>query len=426
MSAKHVLTDVTVEENSLVDRPANQRTFLVKKRSAADGDGYLNPILKEDLEQERAQSAAKPEAEKDMKKNDTTAAAAAEFASLVEAAVKSTPTAPTTVVVVATPPAVVKTETPVAAAPAAEKTEPTATAAPAAPAVEKTEPTATAATPAPAVEKTETAKVTPEAAPTAAETTKADAPTTETQAAPAKKSEDGDDKITIQPALKGALEAGLRSIGELADKALKTLAGAQADLAGISWTPWDIRCHIQQIDDLADRMLDDYEGGFGGSAWVADAILAGGAADGVSKAGAAMAAARRKKFVAAHGDMGSAFKGLKKAHDAMGALLKEVAGKEEEKTEKAEEAPAPVQTAPAAVAKSEKDISEVADLQKQVAELRKELAAQTAVLAKARLPQQSNVIPVEKSDRGNDTMNRDVVWPDDMGANNRQSRPGRF
>lgn len=418
--AKHTLTDVTVEENSLVDRPANQRTFLVRKRSAADGDGYLNPILKEDLEQEKAAKAeavTNPESEKDMKKNDATATAAAEFANLVEAAVKSgSSPSPTTVVVVTSAPAVVKTET--------------------TPAVEapKTE------TPAATVETekaTEVVAETPKAP--VVETAKTDKPveekavkTDKTAEEKTAKSEDEDkEKVLIQPALKGALEAGLRSIGELADKALKTLGQAQGDVGGISWTPWDIRCLVQQIDDLADRMLDDYEGGFGGSGWVADAILAGGAADGVSKAGAAMASARLKRFSSAHGDMGSAFKGLKKAYDAMGDLLKEVSSKDE-KTEKADEtapATAPVVvvpdavTPPAPVVKAEKDMSEVADLRKELTELRKALAAQAAVIEKARIPQSSNVIPVEKSDRGNDTMNRDIAWPADMGASNR-SRPG--
>jgi hypothetical protein len=399
---KNILTDITVEENSMVDRAANRRTFLVRKHE----DGYINPIFRSDQELAAQDNADKEQGqatgEKNMKKNDLAVAAQ------VAESVAAPP------IELVTKPAVEKTE-PAVVTPAVEKIEPVVT-----PAAEKTEPVVTpekvesgtepekAAPVAPVVEKIETVAV-------PSETKKADAPAAQ-------------ERVSIQPALKGALEAGLKSVAELADRALNNLAAASADVSGMSWTPWEVRSMIQQIDDLADRMLDEEGEGFGGSAWVADAILAGGAAAGaidVSKSGAAMASARLSKFTSCHGDMGSAFKAMKKAHDSMGDMLKELAGGK--KVEKAEDAPVVSDAVilSASVTKSENNMSELIDLRKAVDDLRRLVGQQAAALEKARVPQASNVIPVEKRDRGSGTMNEDVVWDSDMGARNKV-KPGKF
>lgn len=443
------LTDIKVKENSLVDRAANRREFLVLKRDSearrnGEWSGKINPILAADTELaaldkkdvEGTPVVAPPvAAEPSVSKDDSNAAAggsafsqdkdkskvrvdmkkdesvdvAAQFAALVETAVKSGSGASAPVVVVAV------------SAPGAT--------------VMKTEPGA------------DTVATAPE---TVAEK-KADGADSTTAGDPAIKPDQTKDKKTVvkedsqplslQPALRASLLAGVNAILAHAEAAKTILEATVSDMAGMSCLPWEAWMPIRMVDALADRLLGEE---IGGVDFEADAILAGAAASGdVAKAGAVMAAHRLAKFTAAHGDMGSAFKAMQKCHKAMGDMLDEMK-KPVEKTEvmetvgKAEvvpvvapvlapvSTPAPVAVVPATpspeIAKAAKDIETIA---KTVTDLQKTVVAQAALLEKARRPQQSNAISVEGSGTGNGTINSEVVWPQDMGANP-DRRPGRF
>jgi hypothetical protein len=416
------LTDIITTEVSLVDRAANMRSFVVKKAQRPDGEApAINPLLDVD-----PAIAAKDKAE-------------AEEYRLQKAALEAG-----TVVaeVAATPPTVVETPV-VAEAPVVETV--------AAPPVVVEAPVVAP----PVVAETVTKENDSKAAGSSFEKNPAGEPDNVSagKKKEVKKDDGGEEApvvisvsltppapeaLKIIPQLKAALEAGLQAVVARAQDALKVLSASVVDSAGYSYTPYEVSAQVRQIDALVDQM--EY---MGGTDWAASAILAAGAASAptdVSKAGAAMSAARHSKFTKVHGDMGASFKEMTKCYKAMGDMLGELAPGD--KTAKSEEAPvvvpAPVPapaSAPAPVVvpdvvippttvnKSADDI----DLRKMVEDLRRTVQSQAQIIEKAQEPRQSNAIPLATTMPNSGTINAEGThWPADMAPSNKKSSAGKF
>jgi len=459
------LTNIKVKENSMVDHPANRREFLIRKRDEAasrqsgECSGRINPILASDpelvaLDKKDVATAAtaataattEPPVEKDdsncaacgsafsgegktckactdkeaSMKKDNASEAAVQFAALVETAIKSESAPP--------------------ASPVAAVSAPGA-------AVTKTEPVIVSVPTARAVDGVSVA-------PVEEVTSKSDDVVSNTMQVTIVNTPE---PIKLTPRLRAAAIAGMDEIVARVTEAKKRLDSTIADPNGCTYVPWEILCQLSQVDALADQLKN-----IGGEWWEAAATIAAGAlsADAVEKAGAAMAAARLTKFTAAHGNMGSAFKEMQKHHKVMGDMLKELqkpVAKDDSvvaesaaattpgaaavvtKTETAatvaktetvlvlttpvvKNETVPVQVTVAEVIKTANDIEVLA---KTVTELQRTVAVQSALLEKARLPQQSNAISVEGNGTGNGTINSEVAWPHDMGANSAR-RASRF
>jgi hypothetical protein len=401
---KAELIDIVTTEVSLVDRAANKRDFLVKKQAQAAGEApTINPLLAPD-----AEMIAKDKADAEAYKAEKAAA---------EAAAAGTPVAVTP-----------------AATPAVEAAPAVAAASVTAAEVTKTEDIA----PTVAVEATTTVVASEVVAPPSV-VPAIEAPTTKDDSGEAEPplqisvslSPPAPEPLKILPPLKAALEAGLQAVIARAQDALKILSTAVADSSGCSYVPWEIGAQTRQIDALVDQMDC-----IGGTDWAASAILAAGAASAptdVTKAGAAMSAARHGRFTKTHGDMGSALKDMQKCYKAMGDMLSEVAPGD--KTEKAEvpvvapaAAPTPVAAptpavAPAPVAEVAKSASsDTAQLLKAVEDLRRVVADQALVIEKAHLPQSSNAIPLARTGPNSATIKtEDTGWLPDMAPAARKS-----